>query len=381
MTRALHALGAALLLQSFAAAQLPVVWPPGFDAVPGGSAQETPFSVNSVGSPVGSRSIVLINADTLNLPIGTVIREVAFRRDSISSTSYPSRTVSYEIRLGTLPDALLPTQEPIDLSRGGDGLRSGFGSVSLPAAPPPGAGQAAPFNVVIPLSVPFTFTGDDFAVDLAIRGGGNGTWRRDAVLIEPSNGAAMQVFSPGCVRGVGTTPFPWPYLPTSWVDVARLHPGGAFAAHLYGGGAPAGTLTALLLGLPVLPPLSASLIGGPPGCSLAVNPILTFPTLTGNPTLLFSQATVEFPLPPDPTLQGLLLFTQWASVDLSILDPGNGVTLPLTFSDAVASTVGSLPQPASGFGRTVWGRNVQRVGEAFTPFFGPVDYVPILQFR
>lgn len=344
------------------------VWPGVYANSPGEAAQETPFTVNSLSTPRGSRNATLIEGSTLPFRPGSVLDAIAFRRDSsFQSETYPARTGRFELRIGPIHDALEPTAGLRDMWSDSPS-RAAFGELSLPTAPPPGAGPA-PFDLRVPFDLPFVWTGGDLGIDLVFTSSSDAPWRRDATWRRPLVDGRTAVFGAGCPTSDGL-------VPQAWIDADSAHPGGALVTRLQHAPLPVGLPALLYYGSRRSTPLALSAIGMPSSCYLHLDPVVHLATLTEAPSTLQATAAVSVPLPSNPGLVGAGLDAQWL-----VADPALPNTTPVVASDALAITLGAPAASAAGLGRSFWGRGVQLVGIEYTGRLGPIDHVPILRFE
>ena len=331
------------------------VWPASYATRPGEGALNTPFSVATGVATNASRLLVVIQAASLPFPSGTVIHELAFRRDrQDSSTAYGAMSGQLRVLIGTT--SVAPDQ--IHDAHMGD-LWSAAptqcldAAVSLPAAAAPGATLPG-FTAVFPLAAPFTWTSGNLVIDLRFIATPPTTWRVDAMASPPQQDGRLRPIGAGCRGSNG-------FLPISTASLDTAVPGSTLHLRVDQTRIPAtaqapdnfalswlGDSASQYSGVPL--PFSLQPLGLPSGCWLRTSMTAVQVVPVGSPSLVFARAESFWRLPSDPGLVGATLYAQWLLND-------SGLTAPLrmTVSDALAITLGTPdPAPHRWIGSVLW---------------------------
>jgi len=361
-------------------------WPAGSASTVGNAVMNAPFTAQPGHATTSTRCMVVIDPSSLPFPIGTAIHQISLRRDVLyPNQPYGSFSGTLSMRIGravAVPDQI----QDVRFSRLWQGVPATVHKPSaqtpfvVPAAGAPGSSVPS-FSVVIPFLQPFTWLGGPLAIDMVwTPSSGSSAWRVDAFAVNrPQNGTGRPA-GLGCVGSNGFSPFHYALPETTM-------PGAILTVQMERAKLPAnpGSLENLafhLVGLqnvsyqsqPLPMPLSA--VGGPPGCFLRVDPLLSFTVFVTNPSTLFARATGYVSLPPHPALVGAVLYSQWLCPDT-----GFSVPLPIIASDAQAITLGGiLPPPASRTARTIWKYGATGFDNESGRMM-PDDYGPILRFN
>jgi hypothetical protein len=349
-------------------AQSTAVWPPGYATRAGGSSQAAPFTISGARERPTGRSVTTFAAASVPFGAGSVIHEIAYRRDSLDPATYPTARGWLRVDFGAVHDAQRITSAVQHVWTSARSTTAFKGTIDLPTAPPPTTGPA-PFDLVIPLRFPWTWSGGDFAIDLAFQGEAGKTWRRDAARIHDGHNAGYEPYGNGCAGSNGLVPF-------AFVDLIGAVPGGFANVHLSNAlRTPQNGLAVNMLGLTQSPPLPLGPFGFPPACRLHVQSLASLSAPTGDRSLAFSRSLVRWPIPNTATLTGVTLATQWL-----VLDPGYSTAVPATSSNAIRFTIGRASSTASvNWGRSLWlygyRLNVPQGGE-----LSPPNYVAITRF-
>ncbi len=354
---------------TFAGASLAValpsqfVWPASYASVPGNAVMNAPFSyrpvtVQSGQAALGTRCMVIIDPASLPFGTGTVLTQLAFRRDvSYPTQGYAGETGSLSVRLGRAN--LLPNDvQDVRFARLWDGAWTEVAAIpsfSVPAEPAPGTNLPS-FNLVIPFTNSYTWQGGPLAIDIVFTpsGGVPTQFRIDAFAQpRPQTGSSRRV-GEGCTGSNGFTPFHYALPETTMpgmsmrvqVEGGRLPPTpGSFeilAFHLVG------LQNTSYQGSPL--PFALSTFGGLPSCFLRTDPLLSYTVLVRNNSRMFSRAVNSVPLPANSALVGAVLYSQWL-----LPDTGTAAPLPIIASDAQAITLGEIvPTPTPRMACTIW---------------------------
>jgi hypothetical protein len=205
--------------------------------------------------------------------------------------------------------------------------------MSLPALPPPGGGQLAPFNITFVFDFPFSYTGghlviSHFCYSTSVLGPiVQGGYFCDAEAPEQPGEAPVRSFGAGCPAGMSraTGIAPNPGAGNMALFQHDAAPGALALASL-------GTSNQAWNGIPL--PLSLAGIGLP-GCSLYVDLLFLLPVQVQGSGL----AEVFVPVPGDPALAGSRLFAQFVNLQ----DPRVNPLLGITTSEALDITLGPNP--------------------------------------
>lgn len=345
------------------------VWPPGYDTVPGGSAQATPFSISPNTATANTRALFTLKAASLPFGPGTVINELAFRRDSQFAVGYASANGRLRVKIGVVPDAMRPAgriqsvwvDTPTEVFNGAP--------ITLPPAAFPGTGTVAPFNLIITFTKPFTYLGGDLGIDVEFTGPRNTVWNRDAVQLPYDESGDFRHIGPGCP---GSTT----YGPSLWVDVQDLRPGGAVNLHLDGCSKITPSLAVFFFGTPLPASIPLVTTGFGPLCSAHVSPAISVTSLIGDVSTRYARSQINIPLPNNALLIGAPLSFQALALDYFVQSG-----LPMVVSNGLDVICGAPSgAPPVEYGRTIWlwgslGNN--RVDGAFV---SPPNYVPVIRF-
>lgn len=360
-------------------------WPAGSASTAGNAVMNAPFT-SQPGHPTRTtRCMVILDPASLPFPVGTVLQRLSLRRDvSYPNQSYGPATGSLTVRIGRA--AAVPGRvQDVRFVRLWEGTPTMVHDVSatpfvLPAASPPGAG-VPPFDLVIPFTAPFTWQGGPLAIELLwTPTSGSSAWRIDAFARARPQHGTFRPAGGGCQGSNGFTPLHYALPETTM-------PGALLTVQMEGARLPSssGSIESVachVLGLqnttyqgqPL--PRALSSVGGPSGCFLRVDPLLTFTVPVSNPSALFARATNSIMLPPHPALVGTVLYSQWL-----MFDSGYNVPLPLIVSDAQAITLGSVaPPPAVRAACTIWKYGAGGFGSD-SGLMVPDDYGPVLRFN
>ncbi|MFN3242387.1 MAG: hypothetical protein ACE37K_12840 [Planctomycetota bacterium] len=342
-------------------------WPAGFANQPGGSAQATPFSISPNTATSNTRALCTLKAASLPFGPGTVLNELAFRRDSQHATGYPAVNGNLRVKIGVVPDAMRPSGRFQSAWLGEPQQVFNGTPFSLPNAPFPGSGTAAPFDLVIPFTKPFTYLGGDLGIDIEWTGPPNTDWKRDAIQLPFDQSGDFRALGAGCP---GSTT----YGPNLWVDVQNLRPGGSINLRLDGCAPPA--LASFYLGLPTTSPVPLSPFGLGATCAAHIGPALTWNSLVGDVSTRYARARLDLPLPNDPLLIGAPLSFQALALDFFVAS-----SAPFVSSNAIDVICGAPSGIAPvEYGRTIWvwgSRGNNRVDGSFV---SPPNYVPVIRF-
>lgn len=346
-------------------AQGSYVWPPGYASTPGNSAQGLPFSVSPNHTPLGSRSTVLLTAQYLQPLVNRTLTAIAFRRDRQHGGSYAAASGIVEVRIGPVTSALSLGRSPTEVFSS-ESTRAKRGSLVVPGASFPSG--AAPFSAVIDFDEPYTYTGGDLAIDVTFTTSAPVTWRRDAVWVDPGVGAQVQTLGSGAAGSGGLTPI-------TAVEAGSFHPGGELITRVEALSLPAGQPLAQLFGL-VSAPTPLAVYGLPPGTELHLQSFTSLPGVSADRSVYFARATASVSVPNLASLVGTVIGTQWLA-----LDPALPVAVPLNLTNGLQLEVAAAPAATSDWGRTLWARGC-RIGDAhLASEIGPIDYVPVIEFR
>lgn len=371
--------GACLWLSGALCAQ---VWPAGYDTSPGNAVMNAPFSVRAGHATTSTRMAVVLDASTLPFAPGTSISQLSFRRDvSYQSNTYGSSSGRLLVRIGAAANPPGETQD-VRFSRLYDGAPTlVYNSspqnpfvVPSSAAPPTGS---APFDIVVPLTAPYTWTGGPLIIDIVwTPDAGSSLWRLDAVA-EPRPHGSSRTLGLGCAGSNGIAP-------THFAVPESTNAGGVLELQLEGvryapPGSPENVVVHVIGFTNVGPalPLPLTVIGGPAGCVLQVQPAFTLTLLTSNRSLLFGRALSQLTLPALQALVGADIYSQFACFDTAL-----AVALPMTLSDVQVVTIGPILPPATNFrsARTIWKYGATGQGNESGRMV-PDSYGPVIRFN
>jgi hypothetical protein len=364
-----------VLVNACAAAQ--AAWPPAFASVRGNAVMNAPFTVGAHHTSPTTRCCVVLDASTLPFPIGTVLNRITLRRDGAYPQGYASASGQLTVRLGRASAAPgdLNDVRYVRLFEGEPKavyVSSPQSPYILPAAAPPTGSGPAPFNIAVPFQNSYAWMGGPLAIEIAWTPlAGSSAFRIDAVALPRRNGVSRTIAS-GCTGSNG-------FEPTHFVLPETTNPGAILQTQLEGARSP--THPTELLALHVLgtapgSPMPLSMIGGVPGCSLRVDPLLSQLFVVSNPSRMFARATSSASLPAHAWLVGFVLHSQWLCFDTAF-----ATSVPLTASDVQAITLGPVVLPeAPRVVRTWWRYGSASQGqESFRMV--PDDYGPVLLFN
>lgn len=360
---------AAVTLAPAVNAQTSAVWPPAYATRPGDAGQLAPFSISGAHRWPTGRSISTFEAATLPFGAGSRLQGIAYRRTAIDGASYPRIRGEARVFVGTVPDASIPSSTVLHVFAP-DPDFAFKGLLDLPAEPPPAAGQAAPFSLVIPFLVSWTYPGGDLGVDVHFEAPPGGVWVRDALRGFDGQDARATPLGPGCAASNGTVPL-------AWLDATLAVPGGGLVADLIGAPDLGALGTAVhLLGFTYEPPIALEAFGFPPGCRLHVGIVDAFSVATGDrSTQDFARARVVRGIPGDASLTGVSLGSQWL-----VYDPALTTRLPLLLSNGLRVTLGrAATSPGVLWGRTLWAYGNTTSRERGLEL-SPADHVAITRF-
>jgi hypothetical protein len=370
----------AALLATAGTAPAQWVWPAAFSGTAGNAVMNAPFTANPGHPTASTRCVVVLDASALPFPVGTVLNRLSLRRDTRYSTQgYGSSSGVLTVRMGR---AAAPPSDLNDVRffRLFDGAVTNVYANApqnpfvLPAAGAPGSAVPG-FNVVIPFTINHTWTGGPLAIEfLWTPSSGSSLWRVDAVALPRLNGVSRTVGA-GCTGSNG-------FEPTHFALPETTSPGTTLKVQLEGARRPTAALELLALhviGLqnqgPTLP-MPLTVFGGVPGCYLRVDPVMSFAVPVSNPSLLFTRALSSISLPPQQSLAGAVIYSQWICFDTAF-----NTALPLTASDVQAITLGPVaPPPAPRSVRTFWKYGATGLGDEAGRMV-PYDYGPVLKFN
>ncbi|MCR9247433.1 MAG: hypothetical protein NXI31_20575 [bacterium] len=341
------------------------VWPAGYANAAGNSAQEMPFSVSANHAPLGSRSTVLMTAQSLVPLVNRTITSIAFRRDRQNTGNYPAIAGAVEVHMGPVPSGL-QTRRPHRDVFSSPPTRVVKGNLTVP--PAQYTAGVSPFTLVIPFDEPYTYTGGDLGIDILFTTSTPATWRRDAVWVDPGTEGRIATLGAGVLGSNGVAP-------SASIEAGSFYPGGALISRVEGLPTPAGQLVVQYLGQKSNPfPLQG--FGFPVGTELHVLPYLNLSLFSSDRSANFSRALTALSLPSTPALSGTTFAMQWAALDL-----GLPAAIPLNVTNGLEVTIGLPPAQTSDWGRTLWARGNNQVGVDLSTSIGPVDYVPVIEFR
>lgn len=367
------------------AAALPsqFVWPATYATAPGNAVMNAPFTAQSGHATNTTRCMVVIDGPSLPFPTGTPITQIALRRDvGYPNQGYTGSTGTLRVRIGA---AIAPPDQIQDVrfSRlwGNTWTEAAvIQNFAVPAAPPPGS-SIPPFGIVIPFTNTYTWNGGPLAIDIVYTpNSGSSQWRIDAFAEpRPQHGTSTQTLL-GCPASNGFTPYHYALPETTM-------PGANLVVQVEGGPLPAspaalenfafhliGLQNATYQGIPLPVPLAS--VGGPAGCSLGIDPMLTYLVFVDNKSKQFSRAANSVPLAPAPILVGAILYSQWL-----LPDSGQNAPLGLAVSDAQAITLGQIAPPTfTRSARTIWKYGATGFDNESGRMV-PDGYGPILQFN
>ncbi len=338
-------------------AQTSKVWPPGYATKKGENTQSTPFTLSTYSGYKykATRNMVLISAKSLPFKPGSVIRSVAYRRDSNSSVTYgPIKGGKLRVRIG------YTTRTPETMSHKFDKNWSTIPTVvfnksfDLPAAPKPTT-PPAPFVVKIPFNTPWVYRGGNLCIDLYYSRPSATPykyWRRDAQWLRGD-------MKPGSYRNLGYgcrgsnryTPYTYPFTYTAI-------PGYEMFIYMYGAKKPTTPLEKFAFnwigfsktnygGLTL--PFDLSTIGFPTGCKLYTD--IFFVQMVQledyRTSANYSRGYALYLIPANPLFSGITFYSQWLCND-------SGVSAPLkyTVSNGIQITTGKAGR--TYVGQTVW---------------------------
>jgi hypothetical protein len=223
---------ALISLAGTSGAQGSSVWPQGYASSAGEGAQNAPFTVTASHPEKRTRSMTTMAGASLPFGAGSVINQIAYRRDSrFRSSSYGGYSGGrLTVDIGPVWSAERPAAA-FAANWAGAPSRVFDANFDLPAAGPPGA-SVPPFTIVIPFSQSWTYGGGDMAVDLLYAGSPPGRWRRDAVRVPVQTNAEFRQIGPGCRGSNGMSPYTYPF-------VEEGVPGRTVTLHLTGAVRPA----------------------------------------------------------------------------------------------------------------------------------------------
>ncbi|MCA8942282.1 MAG: hypothetical protein KDB80_06940 [Planctomycetes bacterium] len=366
MIRPLLALAATLVLPALVSGQATRVWPSVYQTQAGEGAMSAPFTLNPGQIRNDARSITTIDAQSLPFGPGSVINELAFRRDTLDAQTYGAVTGYCEVYIGVVENGMLPTGNARWLMR--DAKKVFAGNLSIPAASRPSSGTA-PFSLVIPFQSTWTYPGGDLGFEVSWVDSAGNKWRRDAVEIEDRvDGTFSNVGGHGMF---GTHD----YAPMQWIDPGEAVPGGQLTFHLEGAPPerPFGSAVHYLGQLRSQPIQLQQhpYVGG----EFWIEPFLSRLLLTSDHASEYARATVSWNLNNDPALSGIVFASQWL-----VLDAHQNVRIPVLPSDAMTVEVGSASTTDHiAYGRSLWayGKGSNR-NQALQR--GPRNYVPVTRF-
>lgn len=389
MTPFFRALRAAVVLGTTTATSVAqLVWPAAYSTAPGNAVLNAPFTVGSGHPTTSTKFMVVIDPATLPFGTGTVLSQLSMRRDaSYTTTPYAASTGALRVRIGrTLvgPDLV----QDVRFHRLWDGVPTQvFNATSstpftVPAGPAPGA-SLPPFNLVIPFTTTFTWSGGPLGIEITwTPTSGSSAWRLDGFMVPESTPGTFRTLGPGCPGSHGFSAFQYALPETN-------RPGTLLTIQAEGG--VRGTTPSLqdwavhtiglsntLWGTIPLPVDLQGPLGMPAGCLLRVDPLVITPVPVTNPSVLFTRAVVQYVMPNQPHIAGGQLYSQWVFLDLGINAPFQG-----TISDGIEITLGSLAPPAAPrTARTIWKYGAQpTVNETDSGRMVPTGYGPILKFN
>ncbi len=254
------------------------------------------------------------------------VTAVSWRRDR-GTQAYAARRVDLAVRFGT------PSTNPYSMSdtfannHTAPLVEAFRGLVDVPAAPPEATGPA-PFLVRVPVSTPWGWNGGDMLLEVEVFSNtvvGVGTYEVD-MQAWPRPAGTVQPLGASCSAPWGTphlqAPDPRDLIPGGRIDQRVSHaPPGSIAAAWFGNrtdqwdGVP----------LPFTFPNSA--------CTVYTNNVVgvLLPVFADGATPLLSV-----PIPPDPLVHGLQLYSQWG-----VLDPVGYP--PIITTHALSLTASALP--------------------------------------
>jgi hypothetical protein len=370
-----HGVAAAAL-----AAVLPAqfVWPAVYAGAPGNAVMNAPFTAQPGHATNSTRCMVVLDASSLPFPTGTVLSQLSLRRDvGYGSQAYSGALGTLTVRIG--PAVAAPDQiQDVRFSRlwGAAWTEAAvIPNFAIPAVPAPGS-SLPPFSIVIPFTRTYTWTGGPLAIDMVFTpNSGFSQWRLDAFAQpRPQHGTSAPAGA-GCVATNGFMPYHYALPETTM-------PGVPLVVQVEGGVLPSTPMASENFAVHVVgvqslsAPLPLAVVGGPAGCILHVDPLLTFTVLVGNNSKLYARATNTIALPAQPSFIGALLYSQWL-----LPDTATNAALPLIASDALAITLGQVaPAPQARVARTVWKYGATGFDNESGRMV-PDGYAPILRFN
>lgn len=358
----------ALLCVTALHAQQTRVWPNGYQTQPGQGTMSAPFTITAGQVRNNARAMTLIHANSLPFGPGSVIEEMAFRRDVHDPQAFNALSGTLEVYIGTVPSVDDPIGNIHHMTR--EATRVFLGTLSIPGASRPSSG-VAPFSLVIPFDRPWTYPGGDLMFELHWTDTWGTVWRRDAVELD--DGVDPTVTPIGGHGQFGSHG----YAPAQWAALEDSVPDGQLCFHLEGAPPerPVGSAV-FYLGVartqPLLMPAPDYIGGG----EFWVDPILSEVMLTGDYAIDYARASIAVPLGGGTSLTGVEFAAQWL-----VLDQNQNVTYPVLASNALKIKIGARSTTSHiRYGRSLWayGKGPSR-SQALQP--GPDNYVPITQFR
>lgn len=370
----------ALVLAGVLPAQF--VWPAAAAGQSGNAVCNAPFTTLAGQPTSGSRLMVILDSAAVPFPIGTVVNQLALRRDvAYLGQSYASFSGSLLVRMGR---ALLPPAQVQDVrfARLWDGAPTTVfptGAFTVPAASPGGA--PPPFALVIPFSRSFTYQGGPLAVDITFTAGSTPTmFRLDGIASAAPEPGTFASVGGGCQGSNGFTPYHFALPETTMPGAvltfelagARLPPSPTaienFCFHLLG------LQNSTYQGSPL--PLSLGAYGAPAACQLRIDPVANVLVFMSNPSALFARARNTAMMPPAAWLVGTPIYSQWVC-----FDTGLGMPLPAIVSDAQRVVLGQVaPPPPPHAARSIWKYGATGL-DIDSGRMVLHDYAPVMRFQ
>ncbi|MFK7740737.1 MAG: hypothetical protein AB8H80_10470 [Planctomycetota bacterium] len=329
--------------------------------------------------------MTIIRASSLPFSAGTVLNEIAFRRDAVHATPYVGRRGRIKVQLGIArPGNIDHPTTSFDLNYASTPTfvldETKATSDIVPAVGVPSGTPG--FDLRLVFARPWQYPGGDLVVDIFHVGATAGEWRRDAVFVPDGEIGDFSFTRPGCPGSNGRTPR----------NLARPEtavPGGTLTLELFEAMRPAGGVAGFAInlvgldgnshsGLPL--PFDLHTIGFPVGCWLATSIgvsqlVATQPSAAGYGHAGTASAQAQYPLPGSPSLTSVQLWSQWLCADFSIAAP-----IGLTVSNAIRITLGEPATGSSPIAQTIWSYGAKG-GEVDSGTVAAGTYVPVIEFR
>jgi hypothetical protein len=299
-------------------------------------------------SPFTARRQLVIDQGAFGSLAKHPIVGLAVRRNMGDTDRSTGGKLWVEISLSHSPRSANAKLAVFGNNRGKDQRQVFAGTITVPGAPPAPSAPApwtAPYSVTFPFSTPFRYAGGPLCIEtltLTTPPGGAAFatlpwWPIDAFIADPTGSA--HAFGSSCIAAMPGQP--------AGAEPGTLAAGATAVYYLRGprrsgsGMCMIGTSDSQLGSLQL--PLDLGPLGAP-GCQLLNDIVTMLPfTLTAFPYAALGYASVELPVPNQPSAVGATMYSQWL-----MSAPGCNA-LAATTSNSVKATIGAAADP---FGAT-----------------------------